>query len=1275
MKIVKIISILSFIILIQLNVQSQVDWTINDSFEITGNSLLNLKNEGETSYAISKHSIPSQQIGWVEISNIGTMVKPPNGTIPVYEPTFGDLEIGLVDKCNSYFYGFGIARKFDKFGNEIYTVSLSGIGGLSSFNLSNPLTSSTTFRVEKITYFKGGLKLAFKIDGITVEEVFLDDTDDLHIKVETKQEDFTLNYSTSGFVETNSIPTFIYPSSPDYDENFIKKTVYTFPTKVSVASSCLNQNIETIVYYDGLGRAKQSIEIAAGGQREDIITQMQYDEFGRTKKEYLPYADITLNSRMHQNALSSQADFYFTPKYENTSNAYSEKSYENSPLNRVFEIAAQGEDWKLANNHTVKFDYQTNYFGEVIGFFVKYDGGDFENPSLLFSSDYGDNTLVKSIIKDENWKTTDGLKRTKEEFTNNLGQLILKREYDDDSQQLNTYYVYDDFGNLTYVLPPLFQPTDPIDNVELEKLCYQYKYDSRNRIIEKRTPGKGWEYIVYNKANQPVLTQDQNLKAQNKWIVVKYDALGRAVYTGIKEGDYSRVYLQNLVDNASVGTYTPYETRTTNYTTIDGVNRYYSSTAFPNNIQQLLTVNYYDDYGSGTTIVPFNPANGSATWNGMTAVANVKGLPTITHTRVLETTEWITTAIYYDEKGRPWETYTKDGFLNVEEWSLSELDFIGNTLLSETSHTKDGGEGSLWAPKLYNGNIGMVQWKTANDYIKRGSNFTFDALNRLTASNTKIGTTLNTQSGRYQLYNVSYDKNGNIETLKRNGHTNINSNGVVTSYGQMDNLIYTYEGDQLKKVRDIGNGIYGFKDGANIPEEYTYDANGNMLRDYNKNIISDITYNYLNLPTEVKFGNDDNNKISYTYSANGTKLRKITKINNVSTTTDYASSFIYKNGNLEFFSHAEGYVKPINTIDYEYVYQYKDHLGNVRLSYADSDESGIIDGASEIIEENNYYPFGLKHKGYNEAIVSTNIAQKFKYNGKEFEEALGYNMYEMDMRSYDPSIARWTSIDPVTHHSMSTYAAFDNNPIFWADPSGADADPFWDSRGSGDPFGGAMFADGNGVARNAGLSTNGLDVDFSDKRINYEELLLDDVAKLAEVFALFNEIINAMNDYLIYSANNEALIFIENELDKNEMKYLYDNYYIEEAGQGSLDISHISKKAKAMGVKYVLMGTVYLNAENELTGVTPYSYSDTEIQLEYNPRMTSIKSYNSGNGKMNIFGIGTQAYSSHKYSVNFNHGATLKLMFTTNEGRDRYLEISRRVRGILIEKYRNFFKK
>lgn len=48
-------------------------------------------------------------------------------------------------------------------------------------------------------------------------------------------------------------------------------------------------------------------------------------------------------------------------------------------------------------------------------------------------------------------------------------------------------------------------------------------------------------------------------------------------------------------------------------------------------------------------------------------------------------------------------------------------------------------------------------------------------------------------------------------------------------------------------------------------------------------------------------------------------------------------------------------------------------------------------------------------------------------------------MYDMDMRDYDPALGRWVVQDPVVHHSMSPYNAFDNNPLVFADPSGADS--------------------------------------------------------------------------------------------------------------------------------------------------------------------------------------------------------------------------------------------
>ena len=364
--------------------------------------------------------------------------------------------------------------------------------------------------------------------------------------------------------------------------------------------------------------------------------------------------------------------------------------------------------------------------------------------------------------------------------------------------------------------------------------------------------------------------------------------------------------------------------------------------------------------------------------------------------------------------------------------------------------------------KLYNGNISQTSWNTLNtDSSTKTYTYSYDAMDRLVSA---IDNT-----GKYNLHYVSYDLNGNIQKLQRQGHVVANpSLNNASNFGMMDDLTYEYytNSNKLKKVTDDGNTIFGFKDGSNTANEYSYDLNGNMISDDNKNIQS-ISYNHLGLAKGITSGVGVNiyGSIEYVYDAVGTKLeKKVISIGAATTTTRYAGGFVYKkvipavsNGNtpqliLEYFSHGEGYVK-LNyhtgnngenqyLTDYEYIYQYKDHLGNVRLSYADTDNNGTIDAGTEIIEESNYYPFGLEHKGYNNIVLSNgnSTAQKFKYNGKEFEEALGMNIYEMDVRSLDPALGRWMSIDPVTHHSMSTYNAFDNNPIYYADSSGADSD-------------------------------------------------------------------------------------------------------------------------------------------------------------------------------------------------------------------------------------------
>ena len=191
----------------------------------------------------------------------------------------------------------------------------------------------------------------------------------------------------------------------------------------------------------------------------------------------------------------------------------------------------------------------------------------------------------------------------------------------------------------------------------------------------------------------------------------------------------------------------------------------------------------------------------------------------------------------------------------------------------------------------------------------------------------------------------------------------------------MDNLRYTYDGNKLTSVTDLEGIAFGFKDGTNTGDDYTYDANGNMTEDKNKG-ISTIEYNHLNLPTSINFASQYAS-INYVYDAVGVKQKKTVSGAGIpTTTTEYAGNYIYENDELQFFNHAEGYVK-FESGEFEYVYQYKDHLGNVRISYSDANNNGIIEIAAntggnytEIIEESNYYPFGLKHKGYNNVVSS-----------------------------------------------------------------------------------------------------------------------------------------------------------------------------------------------------------------------------------------------------------------------------------------------------------------
>ncbi|MEP5339095.1 MAG: DUF6443 domain-containing protein [Algibacter sp.] len=1030
-------------------------------------------------------------------------------------------------------------------------------------------------------------------------------------------------------------------TSPSNDENYVRSIIYQVETTTNTVTD--DDKIESITYFDGLGRPKQSIGIRAGGDKQDIITPIEYDAYGRQIKDYLPYAlSTTTNGEYIPDALDDIIDVYSnSSKYENTYNPYSKKRLEASPLGRVLEQAAPGYDWRLTDieyedpGHTIRFEYLTNTHEGVDS---SYDPINPLNDNVEGEySYYNPGELYKTITKDENWQPNQTYPKnhTTEEFKNKQGQVVLKRTYATSkvggvmiNTPHDTNYKYDDFGNLTDVYPPKV-----LDRF-YTALGYHYIYDSRNRLIQKKIPGKDWEYIVYDKLDRPVLTQDANLRVNNKWLFTKYDVFGRVTYTGI----YTYASLQTQSEmQANLDTF--YTTNSSNnlYESklgAQGSYHFYSNTAFPNTGIELLTVNYYDNY---TFSIPTSIAMPSNVWETGDITSHIKSLATGSKVKVLETSQWITSITAYDEKAQPIWRGSYNDYLKTTDIVKSKLDFVGKVtssvsihkklnqddivtedtfdydhvgrLLAQTQSIRDteygansidlildgtttnnqigytasnsitikptfigltgfsakiipeskelivlntydelgqlenkkvGGDAAtlvtssaglqtvdytynirgwlkqinnpttlgddLFAFKigynegvtpLYNGNISLTQWKTANtDTSLKTYDYTYDALNRITSA---IGNT-----DEYDLMAIGYDRNGNITNLKRRGHTTANPVlGNSSHFGTMDDLSYDYDdnlhlnpdgGNKLIKVSDAGDTTFGFKDSSIDDQDFLYDANGNMTSDDNKG-ISNITYNHLNLPTSVSI---TGGTISYIYDATGIKLeKKIEETGETDAYTYYAGNYIYQDSALKFFNHPEGYTEPKNENDlsqgFNYVYQYKDHLGNVRLSYMDSDGDGDITASTEILEENNYYPFGLKHKGYNN-VVSANansVAQKYKYNGKELNDELGLDWYDYGARNYDASLGRWMNIDPLAkvYYSKSPYNYALNSPIVMVDPDGTRVYFVIYTGGS---------ADAEDAARTRREEIEGSD-DFNSEEDVVYSLVVQDLGKLGDM--------------------------------------------------------------------------------------------------------------------------------------------------------------------------------
>ena len=889
-------------------------------------------------------------------------------------------------------------------------------------------------------------------------------------------------------------------------------------------------------YFDGLGRPLQTMLRANSPLGKNLISRTEYDIYGRLKKEWLPVAveaDFLGDSQFSISSTELYSDSRAYTEYKYSSNTFSDGVLKDELIG----VQAPGTDM---NNKYAARQLLANAANTVKRYRIVNDN------TLTLAGYYEPKTLLYEQTTDEDGKVGYTYK-------NKQGQPVLTRQLlskTPTATYTDTYYVYNDLGQLCYMIPPLASDamnavnTNYFDSDDaMKKYCYIYKYDNRGNQITARMPGCEPIYRVFDKANRLILSQDGNQRPKNQWVVSKYDLFGRLLYTGILTNGDSFQTLQNKLANTVV---------TESYVGFISIDLSgYSCNHFSSNQIKLLTVNYYDKYTYFNVLLP-TTARPNLTYQTISGYgeqyADATGL--LTGTRIYhldKPSKYESSAIYYDYLGRIVQTRATN-FLEGFNYTFNKFSFTGNPLKTlkqqNVSHTYSHDPGvpytistselyeyaydradrlltttytvnskppvvlasneydelgrligkhrhngddieqfeyniRNWPTKIksgdfteniyynnfnlpnaiitpcYNGNISATTWTyngQTNGYV-----YFYDGLNRMTGNYSILNNQFQ-DCGEYS-ETFTYDKHGNIKGLTRQNDD------------FLDILNMTYNGNQLTTAKDLqpNSNLYNVKEyndrDPNNPEKFTYDSNGNMISDFDRNIVT-IRYNLLNLPDTIQFGNG--NQIINKYDASGKKLetkyftllypltvplsvgdtRKWTFewLVNEEISTFYVDNAEYVLAKSDFDSffqkrvhNPEGYSESVSA-GYGPVWHYyrRDHLGNnreVQRMVAKSGNQTIYKAAT--VQRTQYYPSGLPWKSNSSDGAS---AQPYKYQGKEFMEMHGLNMFDFHARMFDPLTDRTLTMDPLAekYPSISPYAWCGNNPVKYIDPTGMD---------------------------------------------------------------------------------------------------------------------------------------------------------------------------------------------------------------------------------------------
>lgn len=667
--------------------------------------------------------------------------------------------------------------------------------------------------------------------------------------------------------QTAATPVTQPPAYTNTTTNYIRTWEPNIPLSDTASVVSTSRTVaevkQSTQYYDGLGMLLQTVTKGISPMGRDLVQPVVYDALGREQIQYLPYIPQSGNmndGKFKTSPFAAQVAFYnnrsLNPGVLLDTIYYGRTDFESSALNRPLGQFAPGNNWaKEGGNRPIKVDYLVNAVSDSVRVWVMPAGGGIPTSTAMYAA----GQLYKNV-------TTDEQGGQKVEYRDKNGMVVLeKRKLASNAGTahvgwLCTYNVYDGQYNLRFVIPPLavekIMGTWSVPAAVATGLCFQYQYDHRKRMIEKRIPGTGPVHMVYDRRDRLVFSQDsvQRSKTPTKdWFVTFFDGQNRAVMTALYPSNSTRTQLQAMMD------------------TITAVNPQPNITGY-----QVMTYSYYDDY-SYTGAKAYSAADTAklpriAAQYPEPLIPSLltRGLMTGTKVRVLGTEQWLITTMRYDAKARVIQTLS-DNLTGGEDVLTRRYDFSGKVLSTYLLHknpasvttpqsrvlTKyeyDAAGRVIFIRTQLNDNAGLERIIAKMEYNELGQlqtkrlgsanngstyldnlNYEYTIRGWLKSINKSFLQSTSTTVSNWFGEEISYDRgysanqyNGNIAGIKWKSGTN----RILRSYGYRYDLSNRLQSAQYTQQNDPNNYNGAW---SNTTLDFTvshvnYDANGNILR-------------------------------------------------------------------------------------------------------------------------------------------------------------------------------------------------------------------------------------------------------------------------------------------------------------------------------------------------------------------------------------------------------------------------------------------------------------